>query len=111
MNNNNYICARWRDASDCPPIGRRVPVILTDGRMSADRPYDIGDGMARWNDHVVQWLDITDTPAVPRAAVQAAVDEIHTEAVRRDVRTNGYGCNDDLIYALDEMRDHTGVTP
>ena len=103
MNNINYICARWRDANtDPPPHGWIGLNVMASGACYYGAcGYMPGD----------QWLDVTDIPAVPRADVQAAVDEIHDVAARRDVRTHGYGCNDDLIYALDEIRDHAGIAP
>lgn len=65
---------------------------------------------------LVSWSEVepyyrAPVDTVPRAQVQAAVDEMHAEAARRDVRTHGYGCNDDLIYALEVLRDECGVTP
>ena len=64
----------------------------------------------------VSWAEVgpyyrAQVDTVPRASVQAAVDEMHAEAARRDVRTHGYGCNDDLIYALEVLRDKCGITP
>ena len=103
MTNNNYILARWRDAhTDPPPHGWiGLNTIASGARYYGACGYMPGD----------QWLDITDVPAVPRAQVQAAVDELHAEAARRDVRVHGYGCNDDLIYVLDVLREKTGVMP
>jgi hypothetical protein len=102
--NNNYILCRWRDALDNPPVGRRVPVLLTDDRISADRPYDIGDGFPRWNDRVVQWLDITAIPAVPREAVQAAVDRLVESSVPSD-------CECPTCDAIRAMCRELGVAP
>jgi hypothetical protein len=124
MTTNNDILCRWRDALDNPPVGKRVPVLLTDDRISADRPYDIGDGFPRWNDRVVQWLDITDIPGVAREAVQAAVDEMTVrywegaECILHEVgeRDHCEGCAFDqyplpLCKSLACIAHHACVTP
>jgi hypothetical protein len=79
--------------------------------MSADRPYDIGDGMARWNDHVMQWLDITDEPAVPREAVQAAVDEMRDKADGAILDTQQEIAAVGIRGSIGCITHHTGVVP
>ena len=71
MNNINYLCCRWRYAITDPPPENWVGLATEQaGRKwvscGPDRRLQPGD----------QWLDVTDTPAVPRAGVQAAVDEM-----------------------------------
>ena len=103
MNNIKYICCRWRDAiTDPPPAGWRGLIRNTDDGPGAwfrdyrGRHYP-GD----------QWLDVTDTPAVPRADVQAAVDEIAVAQASADRGETWHGRRD---YA-EPIRRHTGITP
>ena len=80
-----------------------------DGTLVVSCVYNNETG-PRWTDPVTSWLDITDEPAVSRAAVQAAVDEIE-----REIRVNSYGETDDNGMCYSEANDiiekHTGVTP
>ena len=107
------IISRWRDAiNDPPPEGWRGLIRNPD------------EGVTVWfrdyrGKHYVgdQWLDITDTPAVPLVKVQAAVDEIakwdlpygcdtaEAEAVKR------YGGSWRTASALRFITNHTGITP
>ena len=71
MSDINYVCARWRDAGTCPPQIGWVGLC-----RRPDGDYYTGSGVKYYSGD--QWLDITDEPAVPRAQVQAAVDEMIT---------------------------------
>lgn len=81
----DYICARWRDAVNDPPpddwIGYCATASLGDRAcwFVGDK-WLIADGLRTETvaiHGVVRWLDITDEPAVPRAAVQEAVEEMN----------------------------------
>lgn len=107
------VIARWRDAvTDPPPDGWR-------GLVSRDRRHEI----VRWAyyndsykcfrderrdqiDSTAYWLDITDEPAVPREAVQAAIKRI------KDVQEMARG-NDEYVAfgtAVDVIEEYTEVT-
>lgn len=111
MTTNNYILARWRDASTDPP---------DDGYYLLSGEGERKDGL--WCSHIGghwiddssmmpvelqpgdQWLDITDEPAVPRAAVQAAVDRLFEAEYLAD-------CECPTCDAIRELADALGVTP
>ena len=120
--NTDIIC-RWRDAiTDPPPDGyyqlsgdgaNSLWCSYIDGRWADDSsgmPVDLQPGD--------QWLDVTTIPAVPLAQVQAAVDEIVAGIERCENNIcNGADANIGTMAirayqdALDEIRNHTGVTP
>lgn len=122
--NNNYIICRWRDAiRDPPPDGWRGMILKgcgcvpTHGRY--DRVWTTPNGCGT---RVFKWLDITAIPAIPREAVQAAVD-----AVKRSYAPCGCGHGECLVcylrmdhseainYVVSDavgwISHHTGVTP
>jgi hypothetical protein len=95
---NNYILARWRDAStDPPPSGWCGLNIMANGaRYYGACGYMPGD----------QWFDITATPGVAREAVQAAIKRI------KDVQKMARG-NDEYVAfgtAVDVIEEYTEVT-
>lgn len=104
--NNNYILARWRDASTDPPAAGWIGLntMANGSRYYGACGYMPGD----------QWLDITAIPGVPREAVQAAVDDIE-ETVRMFVghaEADWRGCiSDGLSDAIKAITHHTGVKP
>jgi hypothetical protein len=105
---DNYIGkieAEWVDpAVELPPDGWRGLAINSDG----DVVYATAHVPRVLLGCLVAWLRIGGpSDAIPRAKVQAAVDEI------KRIRTQtvyGYQATG-LDIALDELRDHTGVTP
>lgn len=81
MSENNYVCARWRDAITDPPPEGWVGLVSRGGLHEITRWAYFESPNFREERHnkldgVRFWLDVTDTPAVPRAGVQAAVDEM-----------------------------------
>lgn len=100
---NNYICARWRDANTDPPphgwIGLNV--------MASGACYYGACGFMPGD----QWLDITDIPAIPRAAVRAAVDDIRDflkiPSNNKIARAQDQGAN----LALSSISRFTGISP
>jgi hypothetical protein len=96
MTNNNYILARWRDAStDPPPSGWCGLNIMANGaRYYGACGYMPGD----------QWLDITAIPGVAREAVQAAVDRLVESSVPSD-------CECPTCDAIRAMCRELGVAP
>ncbi len=98
--NENYVCARWRDAiTDPPDLFRHVPAITRAGVLVSSCVYN-NDTLPMWTHNAIQWLDITNIPAVPRAAVQAAVDEMRGQPP--------FGC-DTWQVAMDILQAHCGV--
>lgn len=110
--NNDYILARWRDAiTDPPPGGWRGMILKGSGCVPTHGRYDrVWTTPNGCGTRVFKWLDITTIPAVPREAVQAAVDEMERllETAKRSCRQNYISS---FERALDVITDHTGVTP
>jgi hypothetical protein len=122
---NNYILARWRDAiTDPPPEGKPrlvkshygvIQHVLFErvGNRWTHADLELGDSEG-WDGCDIepgdQWLDVTAIPAVARAKVQAAVDEIadiHAASLINE-------CLDDVFSTnsiLKRIANHTGVTP
>jgi hypothetical protein len=110
MSDINYVCARWRDAvTDPPPDGWQG--LIKDKNGTTYRAIrTTWPGMPivwelllfEGEDHDItpgdQWLDVTTIPAIPRAAVQAAVDEMKRRYQHGENCINGEdgsceGCN------------------
>lgn len=115
MNNVNYIC-RWRVRDRVPPPDGWTGLGVTD--LDGDECHSYVDDLRHYRDILVQWLDVTAIPAVPRADVQAAVDEMRVERDNvKGVQSRGF---DVLIAAMavktyddsiDRIANHTGVVP
>ena len=118
MNNNNYYLCQWRDTTTDPPMsdwtghaktheGIKFPARIVNGMIymfgahtSRVFPCQPGD----------QWLDVTDEPAVSRAKVQAAVDEMasHIRPLNDGTLTES---GQVFEVCVDIITTHTGVTP
>lgn len=123
MTTNNYILCRWRDASTDPPEhGGLYRITLPSGRSDAYARFAKMHGWLTIDTceflRVVQWLDITAIPGVPREAVQAAVDEMDTLRQHHGHQTSTcdytetdheQGMEDGLGEAEDIILRHTGV--
>ena len=130
MSDINYICCQWRDAITDPPDGT-ICCVLRGGLGQGSTPavYLLGEGWIRCDrpqmmpvEEGDQWLDVTDTPAVAVARVQAAVDSIkaglakcgcgHGECLTCYLRMDHGEVIDDVVSdTLGRIRHFTGVTP
>jgi hypothetical protein len=111
---SDIIC-RWRDAvTDPPPAGWHglIRELHADGCLVNEWYYrDPDDRRAvPSRRYVTQWLDITDIPAIPRAKVQAAVDEIASDEKQYDDVFEPEIAGG-LEMARNAIFNHTGVTP
>ena len=74
MSEIDYVCARWRDAITDPPPDGWTGLGVTD--LDGDECHAYVDDPRYYRGLLIRWLDVTDIPAVPRAEVRAAVDEM-----------------------------------
>lgn len=119
MSEINYVCCRWRDATtDPPPEGKPrlvkahhgvIQHVLFERIGSRWTHADLELGDSWWDGCDIepgdQWLDITAVPAVPRAKVKAAVDDlVESSSYLRDCE-----CPD--CDAIRAMCRELGITP
>ena len=98
-NEINYICRRRDAITDPPPEGKPVVVmscnILQHVLFTRVRNrWECADDGSEWDGCEIepgdQWLDVTDEPAIPRAKVQAAVDELFRAIAEYITATDGF---------------------
>lgn len=116
--NNNYILARWRDAITDPPEHIKNVIIRQKEKDDAVGYWSLT--YCQWHDLFGesfevepgdQWLDVTDEPAVPRAKVQAAVDEMQQKADNAILGTPQVIAAIGIRGSLGCIAHHTDITP
>jgi len=92
-----YFCYCWRDAIDDPPTDPKWWGFLRE--KSTGRMY-LGQVLPAGSKVGMEWMDLTNIPAIPREQVQAAVKEMRGEPP--------WGC-DTWEHAVDILEAHTGI--